>query len=261
MTDISQWDNSAANNNSAPPDGFPENQAPSTLNDASRELMAAVSRWYDDTKGELVTAGSGNAYTLTTNSGHAALADQSILAFRADRANTGAATLNVDSLGAKTLRINGAVLVSGYLVADAIYVAVYNSTDDTYDIVNGLTPSQISTTLGLGSLATKSTINNTDWSGTDLAIANGGTGAGTVLGARNALGIGENDSPEFGSVQIGHATDSEITRAGAGLLEVFGRPILAHEDGAFGSGVVWVDTSAPTGGQGQDGDIWLEREA
>jgi hypothetical protein len=68
MSNVSQWDNAAANNNDTPPDGWPEGQAPSTVNDCARELMASVSRWYDDQKGELVTAGTSNAYTLTTNS-------------------------------------------------------------------------------------------------------------------------------------------------------------------------------------------------
>lgn len=42
MSDIRNWSTTAGNNNSAAPDGFPENMAPSGVNNAARELMAQI---------------------------------------------------------------------------------------------------------------------------------------------------------------------------------------------------------------------------
>jgi hypothetical protein len=143
MSNISQWSTSAASNNSAPPDGFPEGQAPSTVNDCAREVMAAVARQFQDTDGSLVTAGTGVAYTITTNNANAALADIGMFVFRVHLANTGAATLNVDATGAKAIEADGNALVAGDLTVDTLYLAAYNATSDTFDLLNSIRSSAV----------------------------------------------------------------------------------------------------------------------
>lgn len=54
MAAVSTWSTTAGSNNSTPPDGWPEDQAPSSVNGCAREMMAAIKTWYDQ-----IQAGTG----------------------------------------------------------------------------------------------------------------------------------------------------------------------------------------------------------
>lgn len=180
MANVSQFSTSASSNNQASPDGAPENWAPSDVNNWGRELMAALARWYQDTNGTLVTTGTGNAYALSTNNNHSALADISLLVFRADRANTGAATLAVDGLASKDLvRADGAALIADDIKANGLLLVAYNANQDKYFILSLTGLSDASETIkGVAEIATQAETDTgtddarivtpkklTDWSG------------------------------------------------------------------------------------------------
>jgi hypothetical protein len=48
MAGIKSYSTTAASNNSSPPNGWPEGQAPSSVNDCGRQMMADIRSWYID---------------------------------------------------------------------------------------------------------------------------------------------------------------------------------------------------------------------
>lgn len=135
--DIFDWDVVAGGNGFAAPNGFPEGMNYSDVNDSAREIMAVLARWYGDTNGSLVTGGTGNAYTITSNRTVSAYSNGMEFAFRANRANTGAITLNVSGVGAVAVNYrDGTAVRSGDIKVNAIYRVVYNSTTTTFMLEN-----------------------------------------------------------------------------------------------------------------------------
>jgi hypothetical protein len=137
-----KWSRTAANNATA--DGsinWAEGQAPSTVNDSARAMMAAASKYRDDVAGAIATAGSASAYTLASFQVFDTLAhmDGAMIAFTAHAGNAGACTLNVDGLGAKPLRSAPSTeLLAGMLVAGTPYAATYYNVSGEW-ILRGLT--------------------------------------------------------------------------------------------------------------------------
>lgn len=138
MSNVPTWSTTAGSNNSSPPNGWPEGMQRSAVNDAAREMMAALAKWYQDSNGSLVTAGGTTAYTLTTNTVYTALSQIPLLSVRINVANTGASTLAVDGLTAKNLTRNGVALGSGDLAANQLVQVAYNPNQDRFEILGAL---------------------------------------------------------------------------------------------------------------------------
>jgi hypothetical protein len=108
------------------------------------------------------------------------------------------------------------------------------------------------TTLGLGTLATLNTVNNGNWSGTALAVANGGTGATTAGAALTALGGQPLDATltalaalATGADKLAYSTGTD-TFAQADFTS-FARTLLDDADAAAGRTTLGVGTGdSPT---------------
>lgn len=129
---IYDWSTTAANNASADGDlTWAEGQAPSTVNDSARVMMQRQAQLLIDIGGVTTTGGTANALTVTAASPFTAFKSGLIVSFRATANNTAATTLNVNALGAKSIRKMGQTtdvnLAANDIVFNGIYVCIYST--------------------------------------------------------------------------------------------------------------------------------------
>ena len=110
-----------------------EGQLPSTVNNTGRAMMKAVAELLKDLGGTIVSTGSTNEYTITTNVGYAALAENMVIVFEADKTSSGAATATVDGLTQKSIfQYDGTATEAGDIVDGGVYFIVYNAGVDGF---------------------------------------------------------------------------------------------------------------------------------
>lgn len=131
-----KWSKTSASNASADPAiNWAEGQAPSSVNDSARSMMARLAEWRDDITGAIITGGTSTAYTVASNQVFDTFAhlDGQMVAFTPHATNGATVTLNVDSLGTRPLRSAPSVeLQAGTLVLGTPYIAIYNNTDAAF---------------------------------------------------------------------------------------------------------------------------------
>ena len=218
MVDIidPKWSELDASNNSAAPDGIQGNYAPSTVAPILRGTRAGVKRFYNRINAIYTATGSAAALALTFAQAPSGYSKGERIAFFPNATNTGAMTLNINSMGAKSiLSADGTPLTAGDITSGQFTEVVYDGT--AFRLVTGagqrftgtITAGGFSTSGPLTAGAT--TVLNLTTSGTVTAgnvvsaglTINAATGTDRVVGWKTAgtqrWSAFANGAPETGS--------------------------------------------------------------
>jgi len=116
---------------------WPENMGFSAVNDAGRKDEGMLARWYKDTDASVVASGSSNAFAITSNRAITSMFNNLVMVFTANFSISGATTLNLNGLGAKSIkRYNGAALTTGDIIADQPIVVIYKASPDCWFMIS-----------------------------------------------------------------------------------------------------------------------------
>jgi hypothetical protein len=139
LKDLSPVD--ANNTFSAANGGFPENMAPSAVNNAARAVNGMLARYLADSASSLtVSSSSSTAYAVTANQTISALEDGMLFLIQMDPANSAVSpTLNVSNTGAKQLeKNNGTSLEAGDIGAGDRVIVSYDADADVWQVLSNI---------------------------------------------------------------------------------------------------------------------------
>lgn len=214
---IDQWSTTAASNASGVTGvNWAEGQAPSTVNDSARALMADVAAWYGQAKsGQYITGTAGtNTITATGPASMAAYAAGQLFLLIPANTNTGATTLNITpsggaALGAKNIFASNAALSGGELRINVPVAIMYDGTQ--FQVVGPISkvPTIQSFTSGSGTYTTPA-------GATRIFVRMLGAGGGGA-GSGSAPGNGGNGgNTTFSTLTAAGGTGATTTAGGAG---------------------------------------------
>ncbi|MGH0371737.1 hypothetical protein NKY71_25280 [Sinorhizobium meliloti] len=221
MTDYSQstWAELDADNDGVSPNGVQGGYAPSQIAPIIRAGMGAAKRNFVRSNAIYTTTGTGNAYVLTYEGAPTAYVKGEIYRFFVDRANSGAATLNINALGAKAIIMpDGSALTASQIKAGRIIEVAYNGT--SFVMIG-----HVDQNLKLGDVSANTLVLTTA-----LAVAEGGTGSTTAAAARTALGTDNASNLTLGTVADARLPTSMAGKTFTSLATVSAGNSIANAD-------------------------------
>jgi hypothetical protein len=219
-----------ANNNTGTAPSWSGSAAPSTLDDAGRALQGALFREWNWRNFTLTAGGTADAKTLTYSVAPAAYYNGQRFAFIANTTNTGSATLNVNSAGAKVIKsmLTGTLanLAASDMVAGTYVEVAYNTANDCFVWINQRAPAfstnADATTRGLVEISTADEFRNDTadraltgavvWDAADT-VALSWTSGGTTAVDLNA-GINFTVTTATGNSTLGAPTNAKTGQSG-----------------------------------------------
>ena len=131
--------------------------------------------------------GSTNTYVITTQASFSQYVTGLTVRFEPTSTNTGAATLNVDNLGAKTLKPVGSSsdVPVGSIKSGGIYTAVFDATSDIFQVSDAIDLANIASSGDITLDAGGDIILDAD--GADISLKDGGTEFGKISNSSSDL--------------------------------------------------------------------------